>query len=185
MQNVVGLDDGLAPDQRQVITQRDCVIYTFSGYKYTLISEWTRLFGLLRILYNLISVAVCYFCTTIYVFCEIYTLRMRVVAHAAIVWVGCFFMPSSGVGLVYLSPWVVITIAVVSRCNLLLNRQHVEDQVDQTSQMNTSVLTWTVFKGILDDTMQFTIFRERHLWTNWQIHNVMTRAKEFSIVDRL
>ena len=31
------------------------------------------------------------FCTTISVFCEIYTLRMRVVAHAAIVWVGWFF----------------------------------------------------------------------------------------------
>ena len=80
-----------------------CDIY-ISGYKYTLISEWTRLFGLLRILDNLIAGAVCYFCTTISVFCEIYTLRMRVVAHAAIVWVGCFFMPSSGVGLVYLSP---------------------------------------------------------------------------------
>ena len=76
-----------------------CDIY-ISGYKYTLISEWTRLFGLLRILDNLISGAVCYFCTTISVFCEIYTLRMRVVAHAAIVWVGWFFMPSSGVGLV-------------------------------------------------------------------------------------
>ena len=76
-----------------------CDIY-ISGYKYTLISEWTRLFGLLRILDNLIAGAVCYFCTTISVFCEIYTLRMRVVAHAAIVWVGWFFMPSSGVGLV-------------------------------------------------------------------------------------
>ena len=76
-----------------------CDIY-ISGYKYTLISEWTRLFGLLRILDNLISGAVCYFCTTISVFCEIYTLRMRVVAHTAIVWVGWFFMPSSGVGLV-------------------------------------------------------------------------------------
>ena len=66
-----------------------CDIY-ISGYKYTLISEWTRLFGLLRILDNLISGAVCYFCMTISVFCEIYTLRMRVVAHAAIVWVGWF-----------------------------------------------------------------------------------------------
>ena len=66
-----------------------CDIY-ISGYKYTLISEWTRLFGLLRILDNLIAGAVCYFCTTISVFCEIYTLRMRVVAHAAIVWVGWF-----------------------------------------------------------------------------------------------
>ena len=84
MQNIVGFDDGLAPDQRQAITQRNCVIYTFSGYKYTLISEWTRLFGLLRILDNLISGAVCYFCTTISVFCEIYTLRMHVVAHATI-----------------------------------------------------------------------------------------------------
>ena len=83
-----------------------CDIY-ISGYKYTLISEWTRLFGLLRILDNLIAGAVCYFCTTISVFCEIYTLRMRVVAHAAIVWVGWFFMPSSGVGLVYLSPSMV------------------------------------------------------------------------------
>ena len=99
MQNIVGLDNGLAPDQRQAITQRNCVIYTFSGYKYTLISEWIKLFGLLRILDNLIAGAVCYFCTTISVFCEIYTLRMRVVAHAAIVWVGWFFMPSSGVGL--------------------------------------------------------------------------------------
>ena len=92
VQNIVGLDDGLAPDQRQAITQRNCVIYTFSGYKYTLISEWIRLFWLLRILDNLISGAVCYFCTTISVFYEIYTLRMRVVAHAAIVWVGWFFI---------------------------------------------------------------------------------------------
>ena len=61
MQNIVGLDDGLAPDQRQAITQRNCVIYAFSGYEYTLISEWTRLFGLLRILDNLIAGAVCYF----------------------------------------------------------------------------------------------------------------------------
>ena len=53
MQNIVSLDDGMAPDQRQSITQRNCVIYTFSGYKYTLISEWTRLFGLLRILDNI------------------------------------------------------------------------------------------------------------------------------------
>ena len=90
MQNIVGLDDGLAPEQRQAITQRNCVVYTFSGYKYTLISERTRLFGLLRILDNLISGAVCYFCTTISVFCEIYTLRMRVVANAAILWVGWF-----------------------------------------------------------------------------------------------
>ena len=81
-------------------TLRNFVIYTFSSYKYTLISEWTRLFGLLRILDNLISGAVCYFCTTISVFREIYTLCMRVVDHAAIVWVGCFFMPSSRVGLV-------------------------------------------------------------------------------------
>ena len=66
-----------------------CDIY-ISGYEYTLISEWTRLFGLLRILDNLISGAVCYFCTTISVFCEIYTLRMRVVAHAAILWVWWF-----------------------------------------------------------------------------------------------
>ena len=29
MQNIVGLDDGLAPDQRQALTQRNCVIYTF------------------------------------------------------------------------------------------------------------------------------------------------------------
>ena len=65
-----------------------CDIY-ISGYKYTLISEWTRLVGLLRILDNLISGAVYCFCTTISVFCEIYTLRMRVVAHAAILWVGC------------------------------------------------------------------------------------------------
>ena len=61
MQNIVGLDDSLAPDQRKAITQRNCVIYTFSGYEYTLISEWTRLFGRLRILDNLISGAVCYF----------------------------------------------------------------------------------------------------------------------------
>ena len=45
--------------KRQAITQCNCVIYTFSGYKYTLIFEWTRLFGLLRILDNLISGAVC------------------------------------------------------------------------------------------------------------------------------
>ena len=80
-----------------------CDIY-ISGYKYILISEWTRLFGLLRILHNLISGAVSYFCTTISVFCEIYTLRMRVVAHAAIVWVGWYFMPSSGAGLVVSVP---------------------------------------------------------------------------------
>ena len=67
-----------------------CDIY-ISGYKYTLISEWTRLFGPLPILDNLISGAVCYFCTTISVFCEIYTLRMRVVGHAAILWVVLFY----------------------------------------------------------------------------------------------
>ena len=87
-----------------------CDIY-ISGYKYTLISEWTRLFGLLRILDNLIAGAVCYFCTTISVFCEIYILRMRVVAHAAIVWVGWYFMPSSGAGLVVSVP---ITFVVFS-----------------------------------------------------------------------
>ena len=32
---------------------------------------------------------------------------MRVVAHAAIVWVWCVFIPSFGVGLVYLSPSLV------------------------------------------------------------------------------
>ena len=69
VQNIVGLDDGLGPAQRPAITQRNCVIYTLSDYKYTLISERTRLFGLLRILDNLISGAVCYFCTTISVFC--------------------------------------------------------------------------------------------------------------------
>ena len=68
MQNIVGLDDGLAPDQRQAMTQRNCVIYTFLVIN-ILISEWTRLFGLLRILDNLIAGAVCYFCTTISVFC--------------------------------------------------------------------------------------------------------------------
>ena len=102
-----------------------CDIY-ISGYKYTLISEWTRLFGLLRILDNLIAGAVCYFCTTISVFCEIYTLRMRVVAHAAIVWVGWFFMPSSGVGLVSVpinlfTIWVASAsmTATLSRCVLV------------------------------------------------------------------
>ena len=75
-----------------------CDIY-ISGYKYTLISEWTRLFGLLRILDNLIAGAVCYFCTTISVFCEIYTLRMRVVAHAAILWVWCFLCRRPELGL--------------------------------------------------------------------------------------
>ena len=79
-----------------------CDIY-ISGYKYTLISEWTRLFGLLRILDNLIAGAVCYFCTTISVFCEIYTLRMRVVAHAAILWVLCVLCRRPELGL-YLSP---------------------------------------------------------------------------------
>ena len=60
-------------------------IYIFSGYKYTLISEWIRLFGLFRILNNLISGAECFILfTTISVFCEIYTLLMGVVAHAAI-----------------------------------------------------------------------------------------------------
>ena len=59
MQDIVGLDDGLVPDQCQAITQRNCVIYTFSGYKYTPIPEWTRLFGLLQILDNSISGAVC------------------------------------------------------------------------------------------------------------------------------
>ena len=52
------------------------------------------------------------FCTTISVFCEIYTLRMRVVAHAAILWVGWFFFfffflcrrPELGL---YLSPALV------------------------------------------------------------------------------
>ena len=33
---MVVLDDGLAPDQRQAITQRSCEISKFSGYKYTL-----------------------------------------------------------------------------------------------------------------------------------------------------
>ena len=85
MHNIVGLDDGLAPDQCQAITQRICEIYIFSGYKYTLISEWIRLFGLFRILNNLISGAECFILlATISVFCEIYTLLMRVVAHAAI-----------------------------------------------------------------------------------------------------
>ena len=75
-----------------------CDIY-ISGYEYTLISEWTRLFGLLRILDNLISGAVCYFCTTISVFCEIYTLRMRVVAHTAILWVWWFLCRRPELGL--------------------------------------------------------------------------------------
>ena len=79
-----------------------CDIY-ISGYKYTLISEWTRLFGLLRILDNSIAGALCYFCTAISVFCEIYTLRMRVVAHAAIVWVGWFLCRRPELGL-YICP---------------------------------------------------------------------------------
>ena len=29
VQNIVGLDDGLAPDQHQAMTQHNCVIYTF------------------------------------------------------------------------------------------------------------------------------------------------------------
>ena len=87
-------------------TLRNFVIYTFSCYKYTLISEWSRLFGLLRILDNLISGAVGFFCTTISVFREIYTLRMRVVDHAAIVWVGCFLCRRPELGL-YLSPSVM------------------------------------------------------------------------------
>ena len=45
---------------------------------------------------------------TISVFCAIYTLRMCIVAHAAIVWVGCFFFlcrrPELGL---YLSPSMV------------------------------------------------------------------------------
>ena len=63
MQNIVGLDDGLAPDQRQAMTHDTFLVINI------LISEWTRLFGLLRILDNLIAGAVCYFCTTISVFC--------------------------------------------------------------------------------------------------------------------
>ena len=31
LQNIVGLDDGLAPDQRQAITKRNGEIYTYSG----------------------------------------------------------------------------------------------------------------------------------------------------------
>ena len=104
MQNIVGLDDGLAPDQRQAIPQRKCGIYTFSGYKYTLISEWTRLFGLLRILDNLISGAVCYFLYDY--FCILLNIHLT---HARSCscrhTLSCVvFMPSSGVGLVYLSP---------------------------------------------------------------------------------
>ena len=85
MQNNVGLDDGLAPDQRQAMTQRNCVIYTFlvmnilsypSGLGYLDYHEFL-------IIQFLVQCVI--FCTTISVFCEIYTLPMRVVAHAAIV----------------------------------------------------------------------------------------------------
>ena len=41
----------------------------------------------------------CYFCTTISVFCEIYTLLMRVVAHAAILWVWCVLCRRPELGL--------------------------------------------------------------------------------------
>ena len=80
-----------------------CDIY-ISGYKYTLISEWTRLFGLLRILDNLISGAVCYFLYDY--FCILWNIHLT---HArscscrhSLSWV--VFMPSSGVGLVVSVP---------------------------------------------------------------------------------
>ena len=80
-----------------------CDIY-ISSYKYTLISEWTRLFGLLRILDNLISGAVCYFCTTISVYLwNIHLTHARSCSCRHTLSLVCF-MPSSGVGLVYLSP---------------------------------------------------------------------------------
>ena len=73
-----------------------------SGYIYTFISEWTRLFGLLRILDYLISGAVCYFLYDC--FCILWNIHLT---HArscscrhTLSWVGFFFMPSSGVGLV-------------------------------------------------------------------------------------
>ena len=36
MQNIVGLEDGFAPDQRQAISRRSCEMYTLSGYEYIL-----------------------------------------------------------------------------------------------------------------------------------------------------
>ena len=76
-----------------------CDIY-ISGYKYTLISEWTRLFGPLRILDNLISVQCVIFCTTTSAFfLNIHLTHARSCScRHSLSWV--FFMPSSGVGLV-------------------------------------------------------------------------------------
>ena len=86
-----------------------CDIY-ISGYKYTLISEWTRLFGLLRILDNLISGAVCYFLYDY--FCILWNIHLTHVRSCScrhsLSWV--VFMPSSGVGLV---------VSVPIRCNNL------------------------------------------------------------------
>ena len=97
-----------------------CDIY-ISGYKYTLISEWTRLFGLLRILDNLIAGAVCYFRTTFSVFCEIYTLRMRVVAHAAILWVWCFLCRRPELGL-HICPHQIVHIFFNDRHDFIIEQ---------------------------------------------------------------
>ena len=85
-----------------------CDVYIFRLWIYTLISEWTRLFGLLRILDNLISSAVCYFLYDY--FCILWNIHLT---HArscscrhTLSWV--VFMPSSRVGLVYLSPSILL-----------------------------------------------------------------------------
>ena len=80
-----------------------CDIY-ISGYEYTLISEWTRLFWLLWILDNLISGAVCYFLYDY--FCILWNIHLTHArscsCHHSLSWV--VFMPSSGVGLVVSVP---------------------------------------------------------------------------------
>ena len=57
------------------------------------------------------------FCTTVSVFCEIYTLRMRVVAHAAILWVECVLCRRPKLGLLYLSPSISTNTAQSMMCD--------------------------------------------------------------------
>ena len=65
MLNIVGLDDGLAPDQRQAISQSDCEIYTFCGYNILFMRVVLGVSAATKII-SLISDAVCYIFVWLY-----------------------------------------------------------------------------------------------------------------------
>ena len=115
-----------------------CDIY-ISGYKYTLISEWTRLFGLLRILDNLISGAVCYFLYDY--FCILWNIHLT---HARSC--SCRHSLSWVVFYAVVRSWACVSVPISDKCkeeNVLLDHHLVsKTKYENLISSATSKIQW-------------------------------------------